>query len=135
MQLQQVKRMIRRLLPLVATSAFALGSHAANAADAPPALDPDIARLVREVSPARLETYVRTLAGFGTKVQTVQLGLTQVAVIRVELLTTASEKVTVSGEAVQVETESNTIGSGAGFACTSASMRKRSVRSTRSASS
>jgi hypothetical protein len=66
-QLQQVERMIRRLLPLVATSAFALGSHAANAADAPSALDPDIARLVREVSPARLETYVRTLAGFGTR--------------------------------------------------------------------
>ena len=62
-----MEHLIRRLLPLVATSAFALGSHAADAADAPPALDPDIARLVRDVSPARLETYVRTLAGFGTR--------------------------------------------------------------------
>lgn len=39
----------------------------ALAADAPAAGDPEIARLVREVSPARLETYVRTLAGFGTR--------------------------------------------------------------------
>jgi len=62
-----VESLTRRLLPLAAASAFALGSHAADAADAPPAFDPDIARLVREVSPARLETYVRTLAGFGTR--------------------------------------------------------------------
>jgi hypothetical protein len=55
-------------------------------------------------------TITATLEGFGTKAQTVQLGLTQVAVIRIELLPAASEKVTVSGEAVQVETESNTIG-------------------------
>ncbi len=33
----------------------------------PSAADPDIARLVRDVSPARLEIYVRTLAGFGTR--------------------------------------------------------------------
>jgi hypothetical protein len=65
--LHEVERLIRRLLPIVASSAFALTSHAASAADAPPALDPEIARLVREVSPARLETYVRTLAGFGTR--------------------------------------------------------------------
>ena len=37
------------------------------AADVPPAADPDIARLVREVSPARLENTIRTLAGFGTR--------------------------------------------------------------------
>ena len=55
-------------------------------------------------------TITATLAGFGTKTQTVQLGLTQIAALRVELLPTASEKVTVSGEAVQVETESNTLG-------------------------
>ncbi len=55
-------------------------------------------------------TITTTLAGFGTKTQTVQLGLTQIAALRVELLPTASEKVTVSGEAVQVEIESNTLG-------------------------
>jgi hypothetical protein len=55
-------------------------------------------------------TITTTLAGFGTKIQIVQLGLTQVAVIRIELLPAASEKVTVSAEAVPVETESNTIG-------------------------
>jgi hypothetical protein len=43
------------------------GAVSASAADAPSAVDPDIARIVREVSPARLETYVRTLAGFGTR--------------------------------------------------------------------
>ncbi|MEO8344780.1 MAG: M28 family metallopeptidase [Betaproteobacteria bacterium] len=37
------------------------------AAEAPSANDPEIARLIREISPARLETYVRTLAGFGTR--------------------------------------------------------------------
>jgi hypothetical protein len=54
-------------LPLAATAALALVTAPASAADAPAAPDPDIARLVREVSPARLETYVRTLAGFGTR--------------------------------------------------------------------
>ena len=37
------------------------------AADAPVAVDPEIARLVRNISPARLESHVRTLAGFGTR--------------------------------------------------------------------
>ena len=55
-------------------------------------------------------TITATLEGLGTKSQTVQLGLTQVAVIRIELLPAASEKVTVTAEAVQVETESNTLG-------------------------
>ena len=45
-----------------------LSSASVAAADAaPPAADPDIARLVREVSPARLENTLRTLAGFGTR--------------------------------------------------------------------
>ena len=59
--------LLHRLLLLAATSAFALVTASAIAADAPAAPDPDIVRLVREVSPARLETYVRTLAGFGTR--------------------------------------------------------------------
>ena len=37
------------------------------AADVPAASDPEIARLVRDVSQARLEIYLRTLAGFGTR--------------------------------------------------------------------
>ena len=59
--------LLHRLLPLAATSALALVTASAIAADAPAAPDPDIVRLVREVSPARLETYVRTLAAFGTR--------------------------------------------------------------------
>jgi len=47
--------------------AMAMAASSAFAADPPHARDPDIARLVREVSPARLESYVRTLAGFGTR--------------------------------------------------------------------
>ncbi len=39
----------------------------AVAAEAPSASDPEIARLVRDVSPARLESTIRTLAGFGTR--------------------------------------------------------------------
>ncbi|HEV8554732.1 MAG TPA: M28 family metallopeptidase [Casimicrobiaceae bacterium] len=62
-----MERLLHRLLPLAATSAFALVTASAIAADAPAVPDPDIVRLVREVSPARLETYVRTLAGFGTR--------------------------------------------------------------------
>ncbi len=46
---------------------LALGAAKAFAADAPSATDPDIARIVRDVSQERLETYVRTLAGFGTR--------------------------------------------------------------------
>ncbi len=65
--LNQVERLLHRLLLLAATSAFALVTASAIAADVPAAADPDIVRLVREVSPARLETYVRTLAGFGTR--------------------------------------------------------------------
>jgi hypothetical protein len=63
----QAQRLLHRLLPLAAASALALITASADAADAPDAADPEIAKLVREVSPARLETYVRTLAGFGTR--------------------------------------------------------------------
>jgi hypothetical protein len=62
-----VKRLLHHLLPLAAASALALVTASADAADAPAAPDPDIVRLVREVSPTRLETYVRTLAAFGTR--------------------------------------------------------------------
>ena len=59
----------RRSLQLIAsiTCAMAMAASSACAADAPDARNPDIARLVRDVSPARLEGYVRTLAGFGTR--------------------------------------------------------------------
>ncbi len=61
--------MIRKTIRLAAAAACvcALSTAPAQAADAPDARDPEIARLVREVSAARLEGYVRTLAGFGTR--------------------------------------------------------------------
>ena len=55
---------MRWLLVMISAAAWA---GAAVAADAPNAVDPEIARLVRDVSPARLESHVRTLAGFGTR--------------------------------------------------------------------
>lgn len=48
-------------------ASIALAATPAFATDAPGIMDPEIPLLVREVSPARLETYVRTLAGFGTR--------------------------------------------------------------------
>jgi len=48
-------------------TAVALCAGSAMAADAPAAVDAEIAQLVREISPARLENYVRTLVGFGTR--------------------------------------------------------------------
>src|SRR5262249_25087183 len=51
-----------------------------------------------------------TLEGMGTKTQTVQLGLSQDAIIKVELLASATEKVVVTAEAAQIETSSNTVG-------------------------
>jgi hypothetical protein len=48
-------------------ASIALAATAAFAAEAPAVVDPEITSLVREVSPARLEAYVRTLAGFGTR--------------------------------------------------------------------
>jgi hypothetical protein len=62
-----MKRLLDRLLPLAVSSTLALVAASANTAGAPAIPDPDIARLVGEVSQARLETYVRTLAGFGTR--------------------------------------------------------------------
>jgi hypothetical protein len=57
-----------RFLHLAALATLlALGAASATAAEAPAASDADIEALVREVSPARLETYVRTLAAFGTR--------------------------------------------------------------------
>jgi hypothetical protein len=54
---------------LFAFAFFALvaGAPCVHAAEVPSAADPEVARLVRDVSPARLETTVRTLAGFGTR--------------------------------------------------------------------
>jgi len=49
------------------TAALLLGAAAAGAADAPAGADADIEALVRTVSAERLEGYVRTLAGFGTR--------------------------------------------------------------------
>ncbi len=50
-----------------AFGALALCVESAIAAEAPAAPDPSITQLVREISPARLENYVRTLVGFGTR--------------------------------------------------------------------
>jgi len=65
--LNQVERLLHRLLTLAATSAFAVVTASVHAADIPAAPDPDIAKLVGQVSAARLETYVRALSGFGTR--------------------------------------------------------------------
>ena len=54
-------------LVAIALCVCALWPGATLAAEAPSATDPEIARLVVAVSPTRLETYVRTLAGFGTR--------------------------------------------------------------------
>src|SRR5450432_3298393 len=54
-------------LPAFAFCAMLLSAPVALAAEPPSASDAEIARLVREVSPARLEATIRTLAGFGTR--------------------------------------------------------------------
>ena len=59
--------MIAAPVRAAALCALALAVATASAADAPDAADADIAKLVGEISPARLEAYVRTLAGFGTR--------------------------------------------------------------------
>jgi hypothetical protein len=56
-----------RLLTLTLSAAALLACCSANTADLTAAQDPEVARLVHEVSQARLENYVRTLAGFGTR--------------------------------------------------------------------
>ncbi len=57
-------------------------------------------------------TYTLTakLEGFAVKTETIRLALNQVASIHLELVAAASAEVTVTGQAVPVETESNTIG-------------------------
>ncbi|MGH9316118.1 MAG: TonB-dependent receptor, partial [Thermoanaerobaculia bacterium] len=55
-------------------------------------------------------TLTATLDGFAPKSQTLQLGLNQAAVTRLELIPAATAEVTVTAEAATVETESNTIG-------------------------
>ncbi len=55
---------LRFVLPL---SVLLASAAPATAADLPATTDPEIAGLVRAVSPARLETTIRTLAGFGTR--------------------------------------------------------------------
>jgi hypothetical protein len=52
---------------VLVSSVLLSNATVAVAAEAPSASDPEIARLVRELSPARLEATVRTLAGFGTR--------------------------------------------------------------------
>ena len=61
--------MDRRASPCFVVVFWALVSSApiAVAAEAPSASDAEIARLVGDVSPARLESTVRALAGFGTR--------------------------------------------------------------------
>lgn len=61
--------MTRRLPPGITavTGAFMLMAGAAIAAETPSAQDPEIARLVRQISPARLESHVRALAGLGSR--------------------------------------------------------------------
>ena len=69
--MKAVKRsgLARMLVTRAAATSGALAwcVGAAIAADVPAASDPDIAQLVREISPTRLENYVRTLVGFGTR--------------------------------------------------------------------
>ena len=57
----------RSMLFSAAACAMAASFATAFAAEVPAEPDPDIVQLVREISPTRLETYVRTLAGFGTR--------------------------------------------------------------------
>ena len=51
-----------------------------------------------------------TLDGFAPKAQTLQLGLNQAVVMRIELIAAATAEVTVTAQAATVETESNAIG-------------------------
>jgi len=51
-----------------------------------------------------------TLEGMGSKTQTVPLSLNQDAIIKIELMASATEKVVVTAEAAQIETSSNTLG-------------------------
>ena len=55
-------------------------------------------------------TVTATLDGFAPKAQTLQLGLAQAVVMRIELIAAATAEVTVTAQAATVETESNTVG-------------------------
>ena len=55
------------LRPAYTFCALLVSAAPAYAADPPATVNPDIAKLVRAVSPARLESTIRTLAGFGTR--------------------------------------------------------------------
>ena len=55
-------------------------------------------------------TLTATLQGFATKTEAIKLGLDQVASVHLEMVAAATAEVTVTGQAVAVETESNTIG-------------------------
>ncbi len=55
-------------------------------------------------------TLTATLEGFATKTEAIKLGLDQVASVHLEMVAAATAEVTVTGQAVAVETESNTIG-------------------------
>ncbi len=55
------------LRPAITFCALLASAAPVCAADVPAANNPDIAQLVRAVSPARLEASIRTLAGFGTR--------------------------------------------------------------------
>jgi hypothetical protein len=62
------RAMIRRTAAISSfLAAIVAAPHIVFAADPPSALDPEIGRLVRGVSAARLEAYVRALADFGTR--------------------------------------------------------------------
>ena len=60
-------RHVSSYFAFILVSCVLLSNATVAAAEAPSAPDPEIARLVRDVSPARLEATVRTLAGFGTR--------------------------------------------------------------------
>ena len=60
-------RHVSSYFAFILVSCVLLSNATVAAAEAPSASDPEIARLVRDVSPARLEATVRTLAGFGTR--------------------------------------------------------------------
>jgi hypothetical protein len=62
------------------------------------------------VLPPGSYTITATLEGMAPKAQVVQLALNQDAIIRVELMPAAAEKVLVTAEAIQIETSSNTVG-------------------------
>jgi hypothetical protein len=55
-------------------------------------------------------TVTATLDGFAPKAQTLQIGLNQAVVMRIELIAAATAEVTVTAQAATVETESNTVG-------------------------